>query len=51
MPEHSKKKKIGNRSVRVELRADGDLHKSENPWWSSGDMGVAKKVAQASSFS
>ena len=25
-------------SVRVELRAGGDLHRSEKPRWSAGDM-------------
>ena len=33
MPRHSKKP-----SVRVELRAGGDLHRSEKPGWSASDM-------------
>ena len=33
MPKHSKKP-----SVRVELRACGDPHRSEKPGWSAGDM-------------
>ena len=33
MPKHSKKP-----SVRVELRAGGDPHRSEKPGWSAGDM-------------
>ena len=49
MPEQSKKK-IGNRSVGVQFRASGDLHKSEKPGWSASDIGVTKKVAQTSSF-
>ena len=34
MPKHSKK----TPSVRVELRAGGDPHRSEKPRWSAGDM-------------
>ena len=33
IPKHSKKP-----SVRVELRAGGDPHRSEKPGWSTGDM-------------
>ena len=52
MPEHStKKRKKGSWSAGVELRASGDLHKFEKPGWSAGDIGVAKKVVLASSFS
>ena len=36
MPKHSKKKK--KPSVGVELRAGGDPHRSEKPWWSVHDM-------------
>ena len=36
MPMHSKNKK--KPSVGVELRADGDPHRSEKPGWSAGDM-------------
>ena len=35
MPKHLKKKKP---SVWVELRAGGDLHRSDKPGWSAGDM-------------
>ena len=35
MPKHSKNK---NPSVRVELRAGEDPHKSEKPGWSASDM-------------
>ena len=35
MPKHTKKKKP---SVRVELRAGGDPHKSDKSRWSAGDM-------------
>ena len=38
-------------SAEVELRASGDLHKSEKSGWSAGDIGVVKKVVPASSFS
>ena len=33
MPKHSKKPSVG-----VELRAGGDLHRSEKPGWSAGDI-------------
>ena len=47
MPRHSKKP-----SVRVELIAGGDPHKSEKPEWSAGDMRPwPKKDPWASSFS
>ena len=36
MSMHSKKKKK-KPSVRVELRAGGDPHRSEKPGWSAGD--------------
>ena len=35
MPRHSKNEEP---SVRVELRAGGDPHRSEKPGWSAGDM-------------
>ena len=52
MPMHSKKKKK-KPSVRVELRAGGDPHRSEKPGWSAGDIGQwpQKRNAYASGFS
>ena len=40
MPMHSKKSKNNKKkpSVRVELRAGGDPHRSEKPGWSASDM-------------
>ena len=44
MPKHSnnkkkkKKKKKKKPRVRVELRADGDLYRSEKQGWSAGDI-------------
>ena len=38
MPRHSKKP-----SVRVELRAGGDLHRSEKPGWSAGNIWPKKR--------
>ena len=48
MPKLSNKKKP---CVGVELRAGGDLHRSEKPGWKAGDMRWWPKNSQAFSFS
>ena len=49
MPKHLNKKNLP--LVGVELRVGGDLHRSEKPWWSAGEMRWWPNNAQASSLS